>query len=150
MHDFCFFLHLRINGARWPLAVLHRCFGQLSRVDNSISNELHLYVFMHGRGVWLHISFFGGSSNACLFFIPRLRSCERPDGAVGQEWCPTGQMYHPSVLDCTLKQTGTVRVFRQKFTLEDAIGSHACSLEANMRVTSGIPLGSSLSYQLTL
>jgi thioredoxin reductase (NADPH) len=45
----------------------------------------------------------------------------------------------------------TVRVFRQKFTLEDAIGSHACSLEANMRVTNGIPLGSSLSsYQLTL
>jgi hypothetical protein len=36
----------------------------------------------------------------------------------------------------------TVRVFRQKFTLEDAIGSHACSLEANMRVTNGIPLGS--------
>jgi hypothetical protein len=34
--------------------------------------------------------------------------------------------------------------FRQKFTLEDAIGSHACSLEANMRVTNGIPLGSSL------
>jgi hypothetical protein len=24
---------------------------------------------------------------------------------------------------------GTVRVFRQEFTLEDAIGSHACSLE---------------------
>jgi hypothetical protein len=45
---------------------------------------------------------------------------------------------------------GTVRVFRQKFTLEDAIGSHACSLEANMRVTNGIPLGSSLSYRLTL
>jgi WD40 repeat protein len=39
---------------------------------------------------------------------------------------------------------GTVRVFRQKLTLEDAIGSHACSLEANMRVTNGIPLGSSL------
>jgi hypothetical protein len=36
---------------------------------------------------------------------------------------------------------GTVRVFRQKFILEDAIGSHACSLEANMRVTNGIPLG---------
>ena len=29
---------------------------------------------------------------------------------------------------------GTVRVFRQKFTLEDAIGSHACSLEALTRV----------------
>jgi hypothetical protein len=39
---------------------------------------------------------------------------------------------------------GTVRVFRQKFTLVDAIGSHACSLEANKRVTNGIPLGSSL------
>jgi hypothetical protein len=39
---------------------------------------------------------------------------------------------------------GTVRVFRQKFTLEDAIGSHAFSLEANTRVTNGIPLGSSL------
>jgi hypothetical protein len=33
--------------------------------------------------------------------------------------------------------------FRQKFTLEDAIGSHACSLEANTRVANGIPLGSS-------
>jgi hypothetical protein len=29
---------------------------------------------------------------------------------------------------------GTVRVFRQKFTLEDAIGSHVCSLEALPRV----------------
>jgi hypothetical protein len=34
---------------------------------------------------------------------------------------------------------GMVRGFRQKFTLEDDIGSHACSLEANMRVTNGIP-----------
>jgi hypothetical protein len=45
---------------------------------------------------------------------------------------------------------GTVRVIRQEFTLEDAIGSHASSLEVNIRVTNGIPLGSSLSYQLTL
>jgi hypothetical protein len=37
-----------------------------------------------------------------------------------------------------------VRVFRQKFTPEDAIGSHGRSLETNMRVTNGIPLGSSL------
>jgi hypothetical protein len=37
-----------------------------------------------------------------------------------------------------------VRIFRQKFTLEDAIGSHACSLETNTRVTNGIPLGCSL------
>ena len=43
---------------------------------------------------------------------------------------------------------GTVRVLRQKFTLEDAIGSHACSLEANMRVTNGIPLGSPLLSSL--
>jgi hypothetical protein len=34
--------------------------------------------------------------------------------------------------------------FRQKFTPEDALGSHACSLEASMRVTNGIPLGCSL------
>jgi hypothetical protein len=33
-----------------------------------------------------------------------------------------------------------MRVFRQNFTLEDAIGSH----EANMRVTYGSPLRSSL------
>jgi Ca2+-binding EF-hand superfamily protein len=38
----------------------------------------------------------------------------------------------------------TVRGFRQEFTLEDAIGSHACSLEARMRVNNGIPLGCSL------
>jgi hypothetical protein len=38
----------------------------------------------------------------------------------------------------------TVRVFRQKFTLEDAIGSHACSLQASRRVTNGIPLESPL------
>jgi hypothetical protein len=31
-----------------------------------------------------------------------------------------------------------------EFTLEDAIESHACSLQANMRVTNGIPLGCSL------
>jgi hypothetical protein len=44
---------------------------------------------------------------------------------------------------------GTVRVFRQKYTLEDAIGSHACSLEANMRVTNVIPLGCPLPLTVT-
>jgi hypothetical protein len=39
---------------------------------------------------------------------------------------------------------GTVCVFRPDFALEDAIGSHACSLEANTRVTNGIPFGSPL------
>ena len=34
-----------------------------------------------------------------------------------------------------------MRVFRQNFTLEDAIGSHACSLVASRRVANGIPLG---------
>jgi hypothetical protein len=38
----------------------------------------------------------------------------------------------------------TVRVFRQIFPLEDAIRSHACSLEASRRVPNGIPLGSPL------
>jgi hypothetical protein len=32
--------------------------------------------------------------------------------------------------EAVTKSNGPVRVFRQKFTLEDAIGSHACSLEA--------------------
>jgi hypothetical protein len=40
-----------------------------------------------------------------------------------------------------------VRGFRQNFALEDAIGSHACSLEASMRATKGIPLGWSLTYR---
>jgi mannan endo-1,4-beta-mannosidase len=44
---------------------------------------------------------------------------------------------------------GTVHVFRQDFALEDVIGSHACSLEANMRVTNGIPLGSPLLLPLS-
>jgi hypothetical protein len=40
-------------------------------------------------------------------------------------------------------QQNGVRFFfsGQKFTLEDAIGSHACSLEVNMRVINGIHLG---------
>jgi hypothetical protein len=45
---------------------------------------------------------------------------------------------------------GTVRVFERNFALEDAIGSHACSLEASTRVTNAIPLGWSLSYRLPL
>jgi hypothetical protein len=44
----------------------------------------------------------------------------------------------------------TVRVFRHKFALENAIGSPACSLEASMHVANDIPLGCSLSYRLTL
>jgi hypothetical protein len=47
-------------------------------------------------------------------------------------------------------ELGTVRGFGQNSALEDAIGSHACSLEASMRVTKDIPLGSPHSYQLTL
>jgi hypothetical protein len=44
---------------------------------------------------------------------------------------------------------GTVRVFEHDFTLEDAIGYHACSLEANMYVINGIPLGSPLLLPLS-
>jgi hypothetical protein len=61
--------------------------------------------------------------------------------------------YHRKLCRNTVKATGeksvfrfvdvagTVRVFRQKFTLEDAIGPHASSLEASRLVTNGIPLG---------
>jgi hypothetical protein len=39
---------------------------------------------------------------------------------------------------------GAGRVFKQNLALDDAIGSHACSLEENMRVTNAIHLGCSL------
>ena len=42
----------------------------------------------------------------------------------------------------------TVRVFGQNYALEVAIGSHACLLEANVRVTNGIPLESPLLLSL--
>jgi hypothetical protein len=45
---------------------------------------------------------------------------------------------------------GTVRVFQQEVTLEDAVGSYACSLEGIRRVTNGIPLGGALSCRFTL
>jgi hypothetical protein len=59
------------------------------------------------------------------------------DGAV-----PIGPWAHTDQLILV----GMLRVFRQKVTLEDAIGSHACSLEAKMRVTNGIPLGSTFLF----
>jgi hypothetical protein len=46
---------------------------------------------------------------------------------------------------------GTVRDFRQKLTLEDAIDFHAVApLEASRRVTNVIPLGVHFSYQFIL
>jgi hypothetical protein len=45
---------------------------------------------------------------------------------------------------------GAVLGFETNFALEDAIGSHACSLEASSRVTSSIHLECSLSYRLAL
>jgi hypothetical protein len=56
----------------------------------------------------------------------------------------------------TVAAPGTVCIFRQNFTLEDAIGSDTllqaedaigsdtCSLETSMRATNAIPLGSPL------
>lgn len=43
-----------------------------------------------------------------------------------------------------------MRVFEQNFALEDAIGPHACSLEAKMRVTNGIHLGSTLALTVVI
>jgi hypothetical protein len=60
-----------------------------------------------------------------------------------------GRQPSSSAVDGDGDDLRTVRVFRQTFTLEDAIGSHACSLEANMRVTNGIPLGSPLPLPLS-
>jgi hypothetical protein len=50
------------------------------------------------------------------------------------------ELAHGKVQGSANATWGTVRVFDGIFTLEDAIGPHACSLEANMRVTNGIPL----------
>jgi hypothetical protein len=65
-------------------------------------------------------------------------------GGVQDREVRKGMQQHPLPMpvDSNLSMC-TVRVFRQNFALEDAIGSHACSIEANMRVTNGIPLGES-------
>jgi len=48
-------------------------------------------------------------------------------------------------------EIGAVGVFRQKFTLDDAVGSQAaCSLEASRCATNGIPLGYTLLLPFTL
>jgi hypothetical protein len=44
-----------------------------------------------------------------------------------------------------LWKVGMVRVFRQDVKLENAIGSHACSLEASSHVTNSIPFGCPLT-----
>jgi hypothetical protein len=44
----------------------------------------------------------------------------------------------------------TLLVFRPKITLEDAIGSHSCSLQANRRVTNSIPLWCSLIIRVPI
>jgi hypothetical protein len=44
---------------------------------------------------------------------------------------------------------GTVRVFRHDFALEEVIGSHAWSLEANLLAVNSIPLGSQLPLTVT-
>jgi hypothetical protein len=61
---------------------------------------------------------------------------------------PTLANYAALQSECTCTSRSSMRSklrygarFRQGFTLEDAIGSHACSLEASMHGTNGIPLG---------
>jgi hypothetical protein len=75
----------------------------------------------------------------CHFFLTGFKFRQNTKGAlwrwVGMGWCLSG-WYGAR--------------FRRKFPLEDAIGSHACSLEASMRVTNGIPLGCSLLLLLPL
>jgi hypothetical protein len=54
----------------------------------------------------------------------------RPDGTVGQTRKQI--VFRTGCFRYT--RQGPVRVFRQKFTPEDAIGSHTCSLEARAGV----------------
>jgi hypothetical protein len=77
----------------------------------------------------------------------------RVHARTNQELCHTPlsdlKANHPCIATTThrtdrCRTTGTVLVFRQGFALEDVIGSHTCSLEANLRVTKRIPLGCQL------
>jgi hypothetical protein len=56
-------------------------------------------------------------------------------------WCVNGGGLDARTTTVLRHFRRTVRVSQQKFTLEEVIGSHACSLEANMRMTNGILLG---------
>jgi hypothetical protein len=58
-----------------------------------------------------------------------------------RRWLETISVNYAQATPLTACSRCTVRVFRHDFTLEDAIGSQACSLEANMRVANSIPLG---------
>jgi hypothetical protein len=53
------------------------------------------------------------------------------------------QMFAAALLASNRSIDGVVHGarFRQKFTPEDAIGSHVCSLEASRTVTNGVLLG---------
>jgi hypothetical protein len=103
-----------------------------------LSEEFVLKNYLDGKGVMGSSPiFFGG-------YVAKLPSGYRTDVAYTLTFivCSAGLLF--SVVTKAFKKDRTVRGFRQKFTLEDAIGSHTCSLEANTRVTNGIPLGSSL------
>jgi hypothetical protein len=89
-----------------------------------------------------------------------LKSCRNTEGTASQEEFGTVFLFPEGKLAfCGIPKvatTGWLKFRRyvsgaarcalsgQKFALEGAIGTHACSLEANMRVTNGIPLGSPL------
>jgi hypothetical protein len=51
----------------------------------------------------------------------------------GADYC--GAISWDNVISCATLKPCTVRVFRQKFPLEDAIGSHACSLQVRFKRT---------------
>jgi hypothetical protein len=78
------------------------------------------------------------------------------EDCLAESYIPTKQGIWTNL--CRMAEFGqparTVRDFRQKFALEDDIGSHACWLEANTRTTNDIPLGSppltvaTLNYEL--
>jgi hypothetical protein len=76
----------------------------------------------------------GSDDDDCYSALTKIEELKRNGKFTLKLWYPQQRQY-------SKEEDGTVRICRQEFTLEDAIGSHACSLEASMHVTNAVPLG---------
>jgi hypothetical protein len=143
--------HSRMPLRFTPLLRLKRCHA-CNHVAVHLGRSLLLHVrivnCVQTRKGWINW-FFALPANGCS--RRRIYCCVRQRTSC-RSGCMPRCMQHtvstcsnrPSSSNASNSNECTVRVFRQKFTLEDAIGSHACSLEASRRATNGMHLGCSL------